>query len=110
MLHPKLDKYFAEVEQSVKQLSKRGPESNGIYYDKNIALGHTRLAIIDVSPAANQPFTDKTSQYTLVFNGEFYNYKEHKIALEKKGYTFRSTSDTEVLLYLYIDLPIQKQR
>ncbi len=92
-----------KVENSVNTLSKRGPDGNGIYNFRNVALGHSRLAIIDVTEKANQPFTDATGQYTIVFNGEFYNFSEHRKLLREKGYKFRSTSDTEVLLYLYID-------
>lgn len=90
------------IEQSVKSLAKRGPDGNGIYVHENVALGHTRLSIIDVSNNAAQPFTDETGRYTIIFNGEFYNYAEHRKALEQKGLKFRSTSDTEVLLHLYI--------
>jgi len=92
-----------QVERSLKTLAKRGPDGNGIYQHQNVALGHSRLAIIDVSDAASQPFTDVTGNYTIIFNGEFYNYQEHRKRLEGKGYQFKSTSDTEVLLYLYID-------
>jgi len=92
-----------QVERSLKTLAKRGPDGNGIYYHQNVALGHSRLAIIDVSDAASQPFTDVSGNYTIIFNGEFYNYQEHRKRLEEKGYQFKSTSDTEVLLYLYID-------
>ncbi len=95
-------KSLAYIEQSVKCLDKRGPDGNGVYTNKNVALGHSRLAIIDVSNNAAQPFSDENGRYTIVFNGEFYNYAEHRKALEKRGLQFRSTSDTEVLLYLYI--------
>ena len=91
------------IDQSVKCLAKRGPDGNGIYVNNNVALGHARLAIIDISNNGAQPFTDESGRYTIVFNGEFYNFLEHRIALEQKGIKFRSTSDTEVLLYLYIN-------
>lgn len=94
---------FAERTQiAVTALQLRGPDSNGIYRHENIVLGHTRLCIIDTTSAASQPFTDHTGRYTIVFNGEFFNFKEHRKALLDKGIPLRSESDTEVLLYLYI--------
>jgi asparagine synthase (glutamine-hydrolysing) len=91
-----------KVENAVTQLSKRGPDNSGIYVSSNAILGHARLSIIDVSDTASQPFTDVSGRYTIIFNGEFYNFQEHRNELLKKGITFRSNSDTEVLLYLYI--------
>jgi asparagine synthase (glutamine-hydrolysing) len=67
-----------------------------------MAVGHRRLAIIDLSSAANQPMSDSTGRYTIVFNGEFFNFKNHQELVRSKGFTLRSASDTEVLLYLYI--------
>ena len=66
-------------------------------------LGHRRLSIIDVSPAGHQPMCDKNENVWVVFNGEIYNYVELKQDLGKKGYSFRTSSDTEVLLYSYIE-------
>jgi asparagine synthase (glutamine-hydrolysing) len=83
-------------------LSSRGPDSQGIYTDENTALGHRRLSIIDTSDLASQPFTDSSGRYTIVFNGEIFNYKLLRQQLILKGVQFRSQSDTEVLLHLYI--------
>ncbi|MFH0866016.1 MAG: asparagine synthase (glutamine-hydrolyzing) [Bacteroidota bacterium] len=91
-----------KVEDAVGTLSKRGPDNTGVYSDDHVVLGHARLSIIDVTNAASQPFTDVSGRYTIIYNGEFYNFREHKNELLKKGITFRSNSDTEVLLYLYI--------
>jgi asparagine synthase (glutamine-hydrolysing) len=66
-------------------------------------LGHRRLSIIDVSPAGHQPMADKDENVWIVFNGEIYNYVELKQELTKKGYSFRTSCDTEVLLYSYIE-------
>jgi asparagine synthase (glutamine-hydrolysing) len=80
----------------------RGPDATGKYCDGDFAaLGHNRLAIIDLSPQSNQPFLDPAGRYVLVFNGEIYNYIELKSEL-KGHYTFRTDSDTEVLLAAFI--------
>jgi len=83
-----------------KALSHRGPDDEGIFVDleSGIALGHRRLSIIDLSPDGHQPMID-SHQNVIAFNGEIYNYKELKKGL--KNQTFRSTSDTEVLMSLY---------
>ncbi len=96
------EKWTTALTQSNLLLKNRGPNNDGIFINKNVGLSHTRLAVIDTSEAANQPFTDNTGQYTIVFNGEFYNYQEHKNILQQKGYVFKTHSDTEVLLNLYI--------
>ncbi len=91
---------FSLLSNSLQTLAKRGPDGEGKYIHNNVALGHRRLAIIDTSAVANQPFTDASGRYTIIFNGEFFNFKEHRDKV--KDYQLRSTSDTEVLLYLYI--------
>jgi len=95
-------KYISNIENSVKTLKKRGPDGDGLFTSENVALGHARLSIIDISDAAAQPFTDDEGRYTIVFNGEIFNFKELKSELITDGIKFNSTSDTEVLLYLYI--------
>jgi len=96
------ESYIEKVEKSLLSLSQRGPDGQGIYKNKHLGLGHTRLSIIDTSPAGAQPFTDNTGRYTIILNGEIFNYKEHRKTLIEKGIQFRSQSDTEVLLQLYI--------
>ncbi|MBA3827738.1 MAG: asparagine synthase (glutamine-hydrolyzing) [Taibaiella sp.] len=83
-------------------LAHRGPDGAGTFIKRNVALAHRRLSILDLSDCASQPFTSADGRYTIIFNGEIYNYKEFIPELEEKGVKFRSTSDTEVLLYLYI--------
>jgi len=83
-------------------LQKRGPDKSGIFRDSRVAFGHTRLSIIDTSDAASQPMSDAGGRYTIVFNGEFFNFKEHRDFVLSQGITLKSESDTEVLLYLYI--------
>lgn len=69
----------------------------------NLLIGHRRLSIIDVSDHGHQPFKDPSGRYFLILNGEIYNYIELKEILVQKGYKFTSASDTEVLLYLYLE-------
>lgn len=84
-----------------RSLAHRGPDGEGIFIEENVGLGHRRLAIIDVSAAANQPLYDHRNQYVIIFNGEIYNYQELKKELEPR-YHFTTQSDTEVLLASYI--------
>jgi asparagine synthase (glutamine-hydrolysing) len=93
--------YLGKIDDAVKALRHRGPDGNGVFKDGNVVLGHTRLSIIDISTVAAQPFTSNDERYTIVFNGEIFNYKELRAELEKENVKFRSQSDTEVLLELY---------
>lgn len=87
---------------AVSALKLRGPDGQGLFQEDPIALGHARLSIIDVSNNGAQPFVDPSGRYVLVFNGEFFNFQTHRDTLQRNGVTFRSTSDTEVLLHLLI--------
>jgi asparagine synthase (glutamine-hydrolysing) len=80
----------------------RGPNDESIFIDKNIGFGFVRLSIIDLSLAGRQPMHDKSGRYTLIFNGEIYNYIELREDLIAKGISFESKTDTEVLLNMYI--------
>lgn len=88
---------------AIKQLNKRGPDYSSNYNTKNGGLGHARLSIIDTTNGANQPMSDSSGRYTIVFNGEIYNYLELKQTLESNGTIFYTNSDTEVLLQLFIE-------
>lgn len=90
------------VTAATQALAKRGPDFQDIYTDGFVGLGHRRLSIIDTSDAGNQPMWDESGRYCIIFNGEVFNFKELKSALQSKGVSFRSESDTEVLLQLYI--------
>ena len=87
-----------------KILNHRGPDSSGIYINKqfNLGLTHTRLSILDLSDAGHQPLISKNKNVILVFNGEIYNFLEKKSFLQKKGFVFKGNSDTEVLLNYYL--------
>jgi len=82
-------------------LARRGPNAEGEFRDGPVALGHRRLAVIDLSPRSDQPMTDRQLGLTLVFNGVIYNYPELRRELIAKGYGFRSDGDTEVILKAY---------
>lgn len=79
-------------------ISHRGPDGEGQWVEGNVGLGHRRLAVIDLSPAASQPMTSSDHRFVLTYNGEIYNYRELRAELEAEGVLFRSQSDTEVLL------------
>jgi len=87
------------------RMTSRGPDGCGEYFsaDGRVGLGHRRLSIIDLSSNGAQPMANCDGSLVIVFNGEIYNYRELRHGLEQKGYRFRSTSDTEVLLHLYAD-------
>jgi asparagine synthase (glutamine-hydrolysing) len=84
-------------------MAHRGPDDAGVWWsaDGRVGLGHRRLAIIDLSAAGHQPMQDVTGSLTIVFNGEIYNYRDLQQVLAAKGHTFRSHSDTEVILAAY---------
>ncbi|MBL7952747.1 MAG: asparagine synthase (glutamine-hydrolyzing) [Flavobacteriales bacterium] len=82
-------------------IAHRGPDDEGIYQNGSAILGHRRLSIIDTSSNGHQPFADDGGRYTIVFNGEVFNFQALRADLEAKGHTFRSTSDTEVVLRLF---------
>jgi asparagine synthase (glutamine-hydrolysing) len=92
-----------EFAQKLNLLRHRGPDGDGIWEDREhgVLLGHQRLAIIDLSPSGAQPMQDSTGRWTIVFNGEIYNFQELRTDLEAVGVGFRSRSDTEVLLEAY---------
>ncbi|TAE05284.1 MAG: asparagine synthase (glutamine-hydrolyzing), partial [Bacteroidetes bacterium] len=87
---------------SLNKLNKRGPDAQNMSLHHYVNLGHARLSIIDLSNAANQPMQDESERYTIVYNGEIFNYKDIKAKLEAVGEAFRTNSDTEVLLKAYI--------
>ncbi len=100
-----INKNFKKVkeEQIIRmneKLSHRGPDDNGFFIDNNIALGHTRLSILDLSKNGHQPM--EYNNVVISYNGEVYNFKEIRNKLKKQGFSFISESDTEVLLKAYV--------
>ena len=79
-------------------IAHRGPDGEGQWVEGNVGLGHRRLAVIDLSPAAAQPMVSADQRFVLTYNGEIYNYRELRAELEAEGLRFRSQSDSEVLL------------
>jgi len=91
------------LEAMCASMVHRGPDDSGIWHDAEagVGLGHRRLSIIDLSPAGHQPMPGRDGRSWIAYNGELYNFPEHRERLQKAGYPFRSRSDTEVLLALY---------
>lgn len=89
------------VEAMVQAMHHRGPDDSGVVSHANASLGMARLAIIDVSPGGHQPMSTPDGLISIVYNGETYNYLSEKKILEGRGYSFNSTSDTEVVLRMY---------
>ena len=87
------------LEKMMDRIKHRGPDAEGKYIDEDIALGHRRLSIIDVSSTGDQPIFNEDSSLVIVFNGEIYNYKDIRKELVAAGHTFRTNTDTEVLIH-----------
>ena len=88
--HPK-----SHLDSALQKLKNRGPDAHGIYRDENCELGHTRLSILDTSPAANQPMVSENNRYTIIFNGEIYNFDNLRSDLEKSYGVSIKTSSAE---------------
>ncbi len=91
------------IELMLDKIKSRGPDFSGFEIKDHICLGHSRLSIIDLSNASNQPFEDNEAKLSMVYNGCIYNYVELRKILTKKGYSFKTTGDTEVVLKSYIE-------
>ncbi len=88
------------VKSMLQSISYRGPDECGIYHSQNATMGNVRLSIIDLV-SGQQPLSDLTDRYWIIFNGEIFNFKELRQELEKDGSKLRTQSDTEVLVQLY---------
>jgi asparagine synthase (glutamine-hydrolysing) len=89
------------VAQMLELLRHRGPDAQAVRAWPHVAFGHSRLSIVDLNDAANQPFADNTNRYWITFNGEIYNFIELRDTLVSLGHTFRTRCDTEVILEAY---------
>ena len=91
----------AVLGKMMDRIRHRGPDAEGKYIDEDIALGHRRLSIIDISSQGDQPIFNEDGSLVIVFNGEIYNYKEIREKLVSAGHTFKTNTDTEVLIHGY---------
>ncbi|MDQ3191481.1 MAG: asparagine synthase (glutamine-hydrolyzing) [Bacteroidota bacterium] len=101
--HNGASEYYPVIRKMNEDLAHRGPDDQGIFIEEHVGLGHCRLSIIDLSKAGHQPMSYADGRYTLVFNGELYNYKELREELKAPdssgiGEIFSTNTDTEVLL------------
>ncbi len=85
------------IKTMVDAMAHRGPDGEGLYIDENMALGHRRLSILDISPKGAQPMMSHNGEWVIVFNGCIYNYLDLRLELKSKGHDFISTGDTEVI-------------
>ena len=88
------------LKKMTSRIIHRGPDDEGFLVDNHVGLGFRRLSIIDLS-TGHQPLANQDESIWIVFNGEIYNYQEQREFLLKKGYQFRTATDTEVILHLY---------
>ena len=84
-------------------IKHRGPNDDGLLVDDKVGLGFVRLSVIDLSPLGHQPMLSPDKRYSIIYNGEVYNYLEIRNELIKKGYQFISKTDTEVVLNSFIE-------
>ncbi|MFN2513875.1 MAG: asparagine synthetase B, partial [Pyrinomonadaceae bacterium] len=84
-------------------LAHRGPDDAGQYLASGIALGSRRLSILDLSERGHMPMSTADGRYWITYNGEVYNFQELRTEMESRGHTFRSNTDTEVVLRLYVE-------
>lgn len=91
------------IERMTSSIVHRGPDDGGveIFPEDNLALGHRRLSVIDLSPRGRQPMSNEDGRVWISFNGEIYNYRELKASLDPSRHSFASDTDTEVILHLY---------
>ncbi len=93
---------LGDIAAMVRALRHRGPDEFGLYRDRRAGLGHARLSIIDLA-TGQQPLSDERGSTWIVFNGEIYNYVELRAELATLGHTFRTRSDTEVIVHAYAE-------
>ncbi|MCD6137963.1 MAG: asparagine synthase (glutamine-hydrolyzing), partial [Deltaproteobacteria bacterium] len=91
------------IKAMTDSIAHRGPDGEGHYIDVNVALGHRRLAVIDLSPKAAQPMASPNGDVVVSYDGEIYNFLKLKAELQARGHNFVSRSDTEVLIHGYLE-------
>jgi len=93
----------SSMKEMMAKMKHRGPDDDGVFLDQNIGFGFVRLSIIDLSDAGHQPMFDQSGRFMIIHNGEVFNYIELRNELLSKGYKFISDTDTEVILYSFIE-------
>jgi len=96
-----LDYKVSDFKNALNHLSRRGPDSEGIWNSEKVFMGSRRLSIFDLKDRSNQPMISLCSRYIIIFNGAIYNYKNLREYLLKKNINLKTESDTEVILELY---------
>lgn len=107
---PNTESLAANIDRMRDALSHRGPDDQGSWVDRehgHVALGHRRLAIMDISPLGAQPMISADERLILIFNGEIYNFRNLRKTLQGKGHRFKSQSDTEVVLAAFVEWGIE---
>jgi asparagine synthase (glutamine-hydrolysing) len=94
--------FRSSISPTLESIEHRGPDSQGFHVGERVILGHSRLAIIDLHPEAQQPMSNEDKRYHIAYNGELYNYLELRKILTKNGVDFETNSDTEVVLKAFI--------
>lgn len=92
-----------DIRIMLKAMKYRGPDDEGTFVENHIGIGNVRLRILDLSPLGHQPMFDVSQRYVIAYNGEIFNYIELREELKKKGYQFKSNTDTEVVLNSFIE-------
>lgn len=101
------DEKFKNIEDMLPTIESNSAQRELHSHDYDLYMGHRRLSILDVSYAGHQPMSDLSKNIWIAYNGEIYNFKELKIELEKLGHRFKSQTDTEVIIYAYIEWGIE---
>jgi len=105
--HNLTDYKFKSVEDMLPIIESNSVQTELNSHDYDLYMGHRRLSILDVSRAGHQPMSDLSKNIWLAYNGEIYNFKELRVELEELGHRFRSNTDTEVIIYAYIEWGIE---
>jgi len=101
------DKKFKNIEDMLPTIESNSVQRELHSHDYDLYMGHRRLAILDISYAGHQPMSDLSKNIWIAYNGEIYNFKELRVELEKCGHRFKSNTDTEVIIYAYVEWGIE---
>jgi len=97
------DEKFKNLESMLQTIEANSTQRELHCHDYDLYMGHRRLSILDVSYAGHQPMSDLSENIWISYNGEIYNFKDLRSELKKLGHTFKSNTDTEVIIYAYIE-------